>query len=46
MSYIICAKTESLIKKNRWMCKQSQKIIDSKNRQTWSLQIFDVKLIK
>ena len=32
MPYIIYVDIESLIKKNRWMCKQSRKFFNNKNR--------------
>ena len=42
MPYIIYSDTESLIKKNRWMCKQSRKIFNNKKWRAYSLQIFNV----
>ena len=32
MPYIVYADIEPLIKENRWMCKQSRKLLNSKNR--------------
>ena len=42
MPYIIYADIQSLIQKNRWMCKQSRKIFNSKNRWAYYFWIFNV----
>ena len=39
--YIIYADIESLIKNSRWMCKQSRKFFNDKNKRAYSLWIFN-----
>ena len=39
--YIIYADIESLIKKSRWMCKQSGKFFNDKNKRANALWIFN-----
>ena len=42
MPYITYADIESLIKKNRWVCKYTRKFFNNKNWKAYSLWIFNV----